>query len=249
MIIGNGQLARAFSKLVDNDEAIIFASGVSDSTETSLDAFAREARLLQSVVLENSDKVIVYFSSCSLVDKQDAVFSPYYCHKLKMEELIRKVTKQYYIFRLPQLFGDLKRHPTLINYLYYKIIDGDIFFIYDEGYRYVIHLDDVVKIVTTYLSNRPPGVIFDIANPYEYSVLEIVKCLEKKAKTKGRYNLVRKIDQYKLNLKPLLDFVSDKEIDIPFGKDYFCNRLLGCVTQPTRQGDIVHRVAELSDLA
>ena len=46
MIVGNGMMANAFAMRKNDEKHIIFASGVSNSTETSWEAFLREERLL-----------------------------------------------------------------------------------------------------------------------------------------------------------------------------------------------------------
>ena len=173
MVVGGGQLGKAFSNYLDDFDVIIFASGVSDSNETRRSEFDREKELLMEHLKYSCGKKFVYFSSCALID--EANYLPYYKHKFEMEALVENNSGNSYIFRLPQLFGKLKRHPTLINYLYYKIVDGEEFTIYDEAYRYVINLEDVVSIVNRYLLEKKGNVILDIANPYAYSILEIVE--------------------------------------------------------------------------
>ena len=69
MIIGNGLLAQAFSEYNNNDEILIFASGVSNSLEEKESEFDREAKLLKSVITNYPDKTMVYFSTCSVYDK------------------------------------------------------------------------------------------------------------------------------------------------------------------------------------
>ena len=66
MVIGNGLLAKSFSKYKDDDQVIIFASGVSNSKEVNPEAFMREMDLLRSIT--NKDALLVYFSTCSVYD-------------------------------------------------------------------------------------------------------------------------------------------------------------------------------------
>jgi len=183
MVVGCGQIAKAFSEYIDDPGVVIFASGVSNSNEVNESAFEREKKLLTHHLKNAKGKKFVYFSSCALSNEVQNN-NPYFKHKLAMEFLVKKGLGDSYIFRLPQLFGKLKRHPTLINYLYYKIIDGEEFTLYDGVCRYVIDLRDVVLIVNYYLLERKGNVI-DIANPYAYSIQEIVECLEAIANKKG----------------------------------------------------------------
>ena len=61
MIIGNGLIATAFKKSNENyDNVIIFASGVSDSKETTQACFDREEKLITDTLNENIFILVVY---------------------------------------------------------------------------------------------------------------------------------------------------------------------------------------------
>ena len=53
MIIGNGLLAKAFIEYKNNDEIVIFASGVSNSLEEKQSEFKRETDLLKLAILKS----------------------------------------------------------------------------------------------------------------------------------------------------------------------------------------------------
>ncbi len=116
MIIGNGMMANAFEKYSNDNDIVIFASGVSNSKAKDKDAFHREESLLSKTIKENPEKTIVYFSTCSIYD--DSVNkTAYVLHKKNMENLIYKLCQHFYIFRLPQVIGKTKS-PTLVNFLF-----------------------------------------------------------------------------------------------------------------------------------
>ena len=145
MIIGSGQLAKTFEDSTLSN-TVIFASGVSNSNITDIKQFEREKCLLVNTLEKNKDKKFVYFSSCALSAPKYPK-NAYYEHKRQMEELIKEYSTNYYIFRIPQLFGALKHHKTLINFLYEAIINEEFFKVYNQAYRYVIEIDDVRKLV------------------------------------------------------------------------------------------------------
>ena len=68
MVVGNGMMANDFAMRKNDEKHIIFASGVSNSTETSQEAFLREERLLHHIIEAYPDKIIVYFSTCGIYD-------------------------------------------------------------------------------------------------------------------------------------------------------------------------------------
>ena len=224
MVVGNGQLAKIFQNSDILNEVCIFASGVSNSSCIDINQFQREKKLLLETLKNNSDKKFVYFRSCAL----SAIEYPknnYYEHKRNMEDIIKEYSHSYYIFRIPQLFGDLILHKTLINFIYKSIEHNHKFNIYDEAYRYVIEINDVRKLVEIYLIQHNSCLTIDIANPYRYKVLDIVQIFEKLLNKKANYEIVHKEDKYTLDLTPLEDFVKEKGINIKFGKDYIINKL------------------------
>ncbi|QLE78810.1 NAD(P)-dependent oxidoreductase [Francisella sp. Scap27] len=224
MVVGNGQLAKAFFSYNNDNKVVIFASGVSNSNCIDPFQFKREKDLLLATLKNNTDKKIVYFSSCAL-SSNDYPKNEYYLHKAKMEDCVRQLSNKYYIFRIPQLFGKLIPHGTLINYIYGAIEDNKHFSVYDNAYRYVIEINDVVKLVTSYLEYGAGCSTIDIANTHRYAISEIVQMFEKLLDKKANFDLIKKTDEYTLNLEVMKKFISDHKVDIEFGKYYLENKL------------------------
>ena len=222
-VIGAGQLAKSFQGITGGD-VMILASGVSDSNCKDDVQFKREEKLLLETMKDNLDKKFVYFSSCALSAK-DYELNEYYRHKQKMENLIKQYSDNYYIFRIPQLFGSLIHHKTLINFIYESIVNEDEFFVYDEAYRYVIEIGDVRKIVEQYLLLEKNNIVVDIANPYRYKVIEIVKIFEKLLNKKAHYEIVQREDKYTLDLSQMQIFIKKHKLNLEFGENYLINKL------------------------
>lgn len=223
-VIGTGQLAKAFENANFDDSICIFASGVSDSNCKDNASFERERNLLTQALKNSDDKKIVYFSSCAL-SAPDYPKNEYYRHKQSMEELIRLSSDNYYIFRIPQLFGELKHHKTLINFIYESIVHDKNFTVYDGAFRYVIEIEDVKKLVEAYTYEALPCSIIDIASPYRYSVLEIVHIIEKLLGKKATYDIVEKSDGYSLDLSKMQDFIKENRLNIHFSQNYLETKL------------------------
>ena len=96
MIVGNGLVASAFAAFAEDDDYVIFASGVSNSQEKDPAAYQREFDLLRSHL--RPDTCLVYFSTCSIAD-QSRSHSHYIQHKIKVEEYIANHASDYVIFR------------------------------------------------------------------------------------------------------------------------------------------------------
>lgn len=223
MIIGNGQLANYFQNFSE-DNICIFASGVSNSNCIDDREFKREESLLIKTLKNSRDKKFVYFSSCALSAK-GYLQNEYYLHKEDMESIIKRYSNEYYIFRLPQLFGELKEHKTLINFIYYSIVNSNKFNLYDKAYRYVIEISDVKILVESYLKFSNSCIVIDLANPYRYKVLDIVKTFEKLLNRRAIYEVIDKRDSYRLDLSIMNEFIYRNNLKIKFGKNYLENKL------------------------
>lgn len=113
MIIGNGDVASA---IVDKENRLYFASGVSNSGEARESEYQREIDLLMS---QDRSRHIVYFGSLCIFYND----SRYTQHKKYMEELVRQNFEHYTIVRLGLI--DWGKNPnTLINFLRNRYANG-----------------------------------------------------------------------------------------------------------------------------
>lgn len=145
MIIGTGLLASAFEKSGSDElknNYIVFASGVSNSSSNNVDDYIREKDLLNKIIEENK-KPIIYFSSILTPIGN----SPYYKHKLEMENIITTKCESYIIFRIPQIIGFGGNENTLFNYLKTSIASGKQIVTNMFIERALVDVDDLVSIV------------------------------------------------------------------------------------------------------
>ena len=68
MIVGNGLLAKSFMHYKDDNNIVIFASGVSNSTTLLEIDCLREQKLLKVTISMNKNKTIIYFSICDIAN-------------------------------------------------------------------------------------------------------------------------------------------------------------------------------------
>ena len=112
MIVGKGNIAKC---LRDREGAIFFASGVSNSSTSNPDDFARERKLITKIWREaDVNDTIFYFSSIRV--QTDNPDHPYTRHKIRMEKHIQLLFDHYVILRIGNLIGD-KNPNTFVNYL------------------------------------------------------------------------------------------------------------------------------------
>ncbi len=223
MIIGNGMLAKGFTALYqDDDNVVIFASGVSDSQTTSVESYQREESLLKEILHSLDNKLLVYFSTCS-IDEPNAE-TMYTKHKLKLEQLIADKAQSYYIFRLSQVAGKSNKHGFFIHYLMYHISKGIEFNVWKNTNRNVIDIEDVVKIVSymidkSYMMNS----VINIASPYNLKVLEYVKEIESRLDIEANYILVDKGSPFEIEIDIVHSLVDSIGVDFLTQKKYLSN--------------------------
>lgn len=130
MIIGDGDIAKT---LVDREDRLYFASGVSNSQETRRNEYEREKKLL---LQQDRHRHIVYFSSLSIF-YTDTLYAQ---HKKRMERTIRKYFSHYTIIRLGNITWGSNPH-TIINHFKAQKRRGEKLEIKDT-YRYVIEKEE-----------------------------------------------------------------------------------------------------------
>lgn len=171
-------IAQAFSRFNTDDHVLIFASGVANSQETAEAEYERERVCLASALRDHADKTFVYFSTCSVHDP-DVSASPYVTHKVRMEHIVRSTHGDHIIFRLPQVVGRSSNRATLVNFLYDKIEKGEHFVAWQQAVRYLIDVQDVVKIASYIIDERSlRNATIDIVS-VKCAVLDIIAALEK----------------------------------------------------------------------
>jgi nucleoside-diphosphate-sugar epimerase len=178
MIIGNGLIAKTFISYQNTDSVIIFASGVSNSTETNPNAFQREIDRLNDILLTTDGKLLVYFSTTS-INNTSRNKSPYILHKINMEELVLGLPN-FIILRLPQIVGKSANQFTLTNFLYRKIKLGEEFELWSKAKRDLLDTDDLFAIAKKIIDSKLyKNSIINIGTPCEYTMENIVAIFEK----------------------------------------------------------------------
>lgn len=223
MVIGNGMIAHMFMSYENEKDIIIFASGVSNSKDTRVDNFLREFQLLNQTIKDNPDKTLVYFSTCSIQD-DDLSTAPYVIHKKKIEEYIKQKSGSFYIFRISNLAGVSNNPYTLLNYFILNILREQPLTVWKNAYRNIIGIDDMYALVNYFLQEKKNiNSTINIANPENYSVPNILTCIEMHLNKKGTYNEIERGDNYKIDTS-IIDPVVNK-LNIQFHDDYLSSLL------------------------
>ena len=218
MVIGTGMIAKAFESYLDQDNFMIFASGVSDSTHAPSGAFRREQELLTASIQLHPDKQLVYFSTCSIYD-ESLKDSAYLQHKKEMEALIRALHKRFVIFRLSNPVGKTTNTSTLVNFFIKNINQGLHFEAWSNASRNIIDIDDMYTVCNDILqTGSSKNETINIANLENYSIPFIISAIENHLRKKGNYTLVNKGDSPDIPTEAVEPYF--RKFHISFGADY-----------------------------
>lgn len=223
MIVGNGLIAEAINKhFFEHENTIFFASGVSDSAMVSKREFDREEMMLKSYLEQNHDSLFVYFSSCSIYDKE----TPYSRHKSRMESLVRTYRSKYLIFRLSQVVGSGGNPNNLFNYLSESVLGKKELTIWEGAKRNFIDVDDVIKIVKEIITNNKySNVDVNVASPYNIEVSDIVELIARYYCVEIEYTKGRRVESYSINIDCIKTIAEDLNV-FPAEFEEYLNLLL-----------------------
>lgn len=183
MIVGRGLIATAFkNSLFDSSAFVVFASGVSNSTESDPAAYARELALLDPYLSKST--TLIYFSTTSIFDPTKAD-TPYIRHKRVIENLIRDQAEHYLIVRLPILIGHTANPYTLINFLANAIRLHRKIHLHAQACRHLLDIDDLVPILTPYAAQPATKQIINIPGSQKIPVPQLIHKMESVLGIKG----------------------------------------------------------------
>ena len=216
-------IANRFMSYKDNDDIIIFASGVSNSKDRIEENFLREYTLLDKTIKDHPGKALVYFSTCSVED-EDLKSAPYVVHKKSVEKFIEQNAAKYYLFRISNLAGISNNPYTLLNYFIFNILQNNTLTVWKNAYRNIIGIDDMYSIADYILRQKGwMNTTINIANPKNYSVPFIIDRIEEHLHKKAVRNEIEKGDNYDIDIaltEPVI-----KKLNIHFNDDYLASLL------------------------
>lgn len=207
MIVGNGLIATNFENF-DRDDVVFYASGVSNSLETDPAKFQREQNLIRKTLTENSDKIFVYFSTCSIYDssKNDSF---YVNHKLHMEHIIAENAKKYLIARVSNAVGKGGNQQTLINFLTSSIQENKQINVHIDATRNLIDVEDVANGLNQIIEKGTLNRIVNVAYPFNYTILEVIKTIEDFLGKNANLDLKKEGQNYTIDISDFENYFRD----------------------------------------
>lgn len=184
MITGRGLLATSLRE-IDRDELVFYANGVSDSTIESIADGNSEAKEIAGIAEQKKAKTFIYFSTIQ-VNASENFERPYVIHKIKMEELVKRLFADHVIIRTSNIIGNNPWNThTLFNYLYKSLKEQRKINILESASRNILDVEHFVNLVNHYLVHyKKEGVTVNIVNSLSYQMFEILSEFEKIFETK-----------------------------------------------------------------
>ncbi len=217
MVIGSGLISKSFDVYSNDDNVVVFASGVSNSREMDDNSYYREYKLIESYKLTKSK--FVYFSSININD----INSKYFSHKINIENYISDNFEKYLIFRLPQVVGFGGNSNNLFNFLKNKIEKGESLVV-EDVHRSLIDIDDISSICKYCIMNNSNEII-NISYIENLKVIDIISLISDKLSTKVDIEFSNKIDNI-IDLKnsEVVDYIIDSLYNI--NREEYTKRLI-----------------------
>ncbi|MFD1064138.1 NAD-dependent epimerase [Winogradskyella litorisediminis] len=210
MLIGKGLMANLFQNYKNDSSIVVFASGVSNSNETSPSAFFRERNLLEDSIINNPNSLLVYFSTCSIYNTS-MLSKPYVQHKLDMENLIKDNFSKYLICRISNVVGFNGNSNTIINFLIEKITNNQNFDVWKNAQRNLIGADDVKYIVHKLIRDFKESKTVNIASKTSIDILDIIKQIEIFTNKKANTNLVDIGEKVNIDIRDIEIYLDEIE--------------------------------------
>jgi hypothetical protein len=176
MILGDGLIGTSLKKTFNyHEDLLVFASGVSNSTEKDPEEYKREFKLLQEALEGNKGKKLIYFSTCSINSNTS---SPYIKYKKFIENYIQSNVEDYLILRLPNIVGSSTNKLQLVNYFFDCLLNQTDITINVDCIRYLVDVEDLSKLLEALITEDKQSSILDMAFNNGVKVEEILKHLE-----------------------------------------------------------------------
>ena len=202
LIIGTGFIAQNFKKYSNylrKNNMIVYAAGISKSTEENTANLKKEIRRFEKFCKFN-DKRVIYISTYSIGDKQRSN-KKYVKNKIKIEKIIKKKLTDFLIIRLPEIVGSNNNQNTLTNFFYNNISKNLPFFIYKNTKRNLIDIDDaILKCIQITKKIKTQNKTVNLLNEKFYTPLQIANTFEKILKKNAIYK-IKKIAYSKWTLR------------------------------------------------
>jgi len=206
MVIGNGLIANQFKSYNNDEDILIFASGVSNSSEVNDIEFLRELNLLKEMISKYKSAKFIYFSTLSINDPSLKNRS-YVNHKLNIEKYLLTYHDNYIIFRVSNVVGPIKNKNTMLNFFINSIKNNALIDIWKNAERNLLDIEDLFILSEKMIKRKVfKNQIVNIASRKNLSVFTIVKEIEIFLNLKANFKLLNKGSKFNFDLS----FVSDQ---------------------------------------
>jgi len=207
--------------LLKTTPAVIFASGVADSTCQDQKYYDREHDLLKETISysKKTQKILVYFSSAGAVygncdehKSEDSKLNPagsYGFNKVISEKLITESGVDYLVLRVSNLVGRNQNMKQLIPYLVNNAINGKVQ-IYSDATRDILDVEDLAKWTCLLLSKVSKSEIVNMASGISVSIIDILNEILMILQINAGIEVVKGGDRHSFSVNKLQKYINNR---------------------------------------
>jgi nucleoside-diphosphate-sugar epimerase len=239
-IVGNGMIAKSLQDYqVETISALVFASGVADSTCQDQKQYDREHDLLKDKIQYclKTEKVLVYFSSagavygnCNEPKDEKSSLNPagtYGFNKVISEKLITESGVKYLVLRVSNLVGRNQNIKQLIPYLVNNAINGKVQ-VYSDATRDLLDVEDLAKWTNLLLQKVNKNETVNMASGISVSISDIMNEIIMILQINAGIETVKSGDKHSFSVTKLQGYINSRP-----DHNYWKNILIKYVTEKT----------------
>jgi hypothetical protein len=216
LIVGDGLIGLALAQ-TNHNNVVVFASGVSSSTERDPRKFVREEQLLLDKLGEATTPMY-YVSTCSIFDNS-LLGSPYINHKKNMEEIVLS-RENGFVIRLPNIVGSGGNSSNLVNYVADSIRNHIKMKIQREATRYILGVDEMRILIQELIAHGSEAKkVTSFVPPRHKRVTEIIEVIESILEENAVMELVDEGTSYSVDFNDTKFYANRAKLN--FGPQYY----------------------------
>ncbi len=123
-------------------------------------------------------------------------------------------SNKYLIIRLPIVVGKSNNPHTLTNFIYQSIKTGKPFNLYQHASRYLIDIDDVVRLVDEMIRETEGSHILNLVLDNKIKVITLAGIIEEVTGMRGNYKITGSGSDYEIDNMPVKEMIGKHFFDI-----------------------------------
>lgn len=218
IIIGNGLIANSFKRHLKGDEnLVVFASGVSNSSENDDQEYEREKKLLEHTISKYETKHLIYFSTISIFDP--SLGNRKYINFKKQIEIYLSKFNNCTVIRASNIIGKGGNPKTMINYFIQSLKENSKVMLWKNAERNILGVDDLALVTIQLLKKDRTQKCINMIYPISFNPCYIFSEIQNYFNLQGKFEMIEAGKKYVPKIEDNLLEVYE-ELGIEITQDY-----------------------------